>query len=106
MSFSRTFLSYYLSRLMPRRRFEQKASLNGSRRAFIVTGIYEKVLPMDIYPVFLIKSILAEDIEEMEGLGIYEVIEEDFALCEYIDPSKNDFQELLRRGLDLVEREG
>lgn len=106
MSFSRTFLSYYLSRLLPRVRFEQKASLNGSKRAFIVTGIYEKVLPMDIYPVFLLKSILAEDIEEMEGLGIYEVIEEDFALCEYVDPSKNDFQELLRRGLDLIEREG
>lgn len=106
MSLSRTFLSYYISILLPRVKFEQKASLNGSRRAFIVTGIYEKVLPMDILPIFLIKSILAGDIEEMEGLGIYELVEEDLALCEYIDPSKNDFQEILRRGLNLIEREG
>jgi len=106
LSLSRTFLSYYISLLLPRLKFVQKASMNGGKRAFIVSGIYENVLPMDIFPVFLLKSILAEDIEEMEGLGIYEVIEEDLALCEYVDPSKNDIQEILRSGLDLIEREG
>jgi Na+-transporting NADH:ubiquinone oxidoreductase subunit A len=53
-----------------------------------------------------LKSILAEDVEEMEGLGIYEVAEEEFALCEYICPSKISIQEIIRRGLDLMEREG
>jgi Na+-transporting NADH:ubiquinone oxidoreductase subunit A len=87
-------------------KFIQTTSMNGGKRPFIITGDYEKVLPMDIYPVFLMKSILAEDIDEMEGLGIYELAEEDVALCEYIDPSKNNFQEILRKGLDLIEREG
>ncbi len=105
LSLSRTFLSYYLSLMKPDMHFEQKASVNGGKRAFIVSGVYEKVLPMDILPVFLLKAILAEDIEEMEGLGIYEVIEEDLALCEYVDPSKNDIQKILRQGLDLIERE-
>ena len=58
---------------------------------------------MDILPVFLLKAILAEDIEEMEGLGIYEVIEEDLALCEFVDVSKHDIQEILREGLDLMQ---
>jgi len=106
LSLSRTFLSYYISLIRPEMNFEQKASINGGKRAFILSGIYEKVLPMDILPVFLLKSILAEDIEEMEGLGIYEVIEEDVALCEYVDPSKNEIQQLLRQGLDMIEREG
>ena len=87
-------------------KFIQSATTNGSRRSFIATGIYEEVLPMDIYPIFLLKSIYGSDVEEMEGLGIYEVAEEDLALCEYIDPSKNDIQELLRQGLDLADKEG
>ena len=61
---------------------------------------------MDIYPVYLMKSILADDIEEMEGLGILELSEEDVALLSYIDPSKNDFGSILRSGLDLIEKEG
>ena len=61
---------------------------------------------MRILPSYLIKSILAEDIEEMEALGIYEVAEEDFALCEYICPSKTEFQQIIREGLNLMEKEG
>jgi Na+-transporting NADH:ubiquinone oxidoreductase subunit A len=96
----------FLSSLFGSGKFIQTTALNGGHRPFIVSGIYEDVLPMDILPVYLLKSIIVGDIEEMEGLGIYEVAEEDFALCEYIDPSKNEIQEILRQGLRLVETEG
>lgn len=76
---------------------------HGEPRAFVQTGIFEQVTPMDILPTHLIKSILAEDIDEMEALGIYEVIEEDLALCEFVDVSKHKVQEILREGLDLVQ---
>jgi Na+-transporting NADH:ubiquinone oxidoreductase subunit A len=102
-SFSRTYLSSFFNYAG---RFREESAMNGSLRPFIATGIYEDVLPMDIYPVFLIKSIIAGEIEEMENLGIYEVIEEDLALVEYVDPSKQNFQEILRKGIDQVRREG
>ena len=60
---------------------------------------------MDIYPVLLIKAILAQEVELMENLGIYEVAEEDFALCEYIDPSKSEIQEIIRQGINLMIKE-
>ena len=101
-SASRSFLSRFLPGIRPR----IDTNRNGSVRPYVATGIYEKVLPMDIHPVHLIKSILAADIEEMEGLGIYEVAEEDLALCEYICPSKTNMQEILRRGIDLMIKEG
>jgi Na+-transporting NADH:ubiquinone oxidoreductase subunit A len=70
-----------------------------------MTGYYEKVFDWDIYPLQLIKSILIEDIDLMERLGIYEVDEEDFALCEFIDTSKTEIQEIVRKGLDLMRKE-
>ena len=76
---------------------------NGEERSFVLTGAFEKVLPMDILPTYLLKSILAEDFDEMEALGIYEVIEEDLALCEYIDPSKHEIQAIVRDGLTLLQ---
>jgi Na+-transporting NADH:ubiquinone oxidoreductase subunit A len=76
---------------------------HGEPRAFVQTGVFEQVTPMDILPTHLLKSILAEDIDEMEALGIYEVIEEDLALCEFVDVSKHKVQEILREGLDLVQ---
>ncbi len=76
---------------------------HGEPRAFVQSGIFEQVTPMDILPTHLLKSILAEDIDEMEALGIYEVIEEDLALCEFVDVSKHKVQEILREGLDLVQ---
>ena len=76
---------------------------NGEVRAFVETGVFEKVTPMDIYPVYLLKAILAEDYDNMEALGIYEVIEEDLALCEYVDVSKHDVQQIVRDGLELMQ---
>ncbi len=76
---------------------------HGEPRAFVQTGIFEQVTPMDVLPTFLLKSILAEDIDEMEALGIYEVIEEDLALCEFVDVSKHKVQEILREGIELIQ---
>lgn len=76
---------------------------NGEPRAFVQSGAFEKVVPMDILPVHLLKAILAEDYDDMEALGIYEVIEEDFALCEFIDVSKHNVQSILREGLNLLQ---
>ena len=77
-------------------------NLKGEERAFVQTGSFEQVLPMDIYPTYLLKSIIAEDFEEMEALGIYEVAEEDLALCEFIDVSKNPIQKIVRDGIELL----
>ena len=79
---------------------------HGEERAFVMTGEYEKVLPMDVMPVQLLKSILAQDLEAMEKLGIYEVIEEDLALCEFVCTSKIEVQQILSGGLDLMAEEG
>ena len=72
---------------------------------FVVTGLYDKYLPMDIYPTYLLKAILAGDIDKMENLGIYEVVEEDFALCEFVDPSKIEMQQIIRDGINLMIKE-
>ena len=103
LSKSYTFIGSLIQKF---KKLSETADYHGGHRAFVATGIYKDVLPMDIYPLHLIKSIMIQDFEDMEGLGIYEVIEEDLALCEYVDPSKNEFQEILRSGLDLIEKEG
>jgi Na+-transporting NADH:ubiquinone oxidoreductase subunit A len=95
----------YFSWLMPGREYMPDTNLHGEKRAYVMTGQYEKVLPMDILPVQLIKAILADDIEKMENLGIYEVIEEDLALCEFVCTSKTEVQNILRRGINLMIRE-
>jgi Na+-transporting NADH:ubiquinone oxidoreductase subunit A len=77
-------------------------STNGEERAFVVTGTYEQVLPMDVLPMHLIKAILANDYDGMESLGIYEVIEEDFALCEFVDVSKQELQAIIRKGINMI----
>jgi Na+-transporting NADH:ubiquinone oxidoreductase subunit A len=100
-SMSRSFFSW----LTPNKKYDLNSNLHGEERPFVVTGQYEKVFPMDIYPVQLLKSILIEDIEMMENLGIYEVVEEDFALCEFVCTSKIESQDIIRRGLDIVRRE-
>lgn len=71
----------------------------------IMSGVYEKVMPMDILPEYLIKAIIARDIDRMEQLGIYEVAPEDFALCEYVDPSKLELQKIVQEGLDYLRKE-
>lgn len=79
---------------------------NGEKRAFVMTGEYESVLPMDIYPQHLFRAILANDIEKMEGLGILELSEEDVALCEYVCTSKQPLQKMLRQGLETLLQQG
>ena len=90
---------------MPNKNYDVDTNLNGEKRAFVVTGQYEKVFPFNIYPVQLVKSIMVNDIEQMENLGIYEVAPEDFALCEYACTSKINVQDIVRKGLDVVQEE-
>jgi Na+-transporting NADH:ubiquinone oxidoreductase subunit A len=95
----------YFSWLMPGKMYKPDANLHGEKRAYVMTGQYEKVVPMDILPVQLIKAILADDIEKMEKLGIYEVVEEDLALCEFVCTSKIEVQDILRSGINLMIKE-
>ena len=81
------------------------ARLHGGERAIIMSGEYDKVFPMDILPEFLIKAVIAFDIDKMENLGIYEVAPEDFALCEFVDTSKLEIQKIIRNGLDQLMKE-
>ena len=85
--------------------FTADTNTNGERRAFVVTGEYEKMLPMDIYPQHLIKAILTNDIERMEGLGLVELTEEDVALCEFACTSKMPVQNILRDGLNMLREQ-
>ncbi len=101
-SFSRTYPS---GLFRSNKKYRLDTNLHGGKRAFVVTGLYEKVFPFDIYPMHLMKAILVEDIDLMENLGIYEIDAEDFALCEVIDPSKIDMQEIVRNGLELMRKE-
>lgn len=91
---------------MPGKKFKLDTNAHGEERAFVVTGEYEKVFPMDILPVYLLKSIITNDIDGQENLGIYEVSPEDFALCEFVCTSKINSQEIVRKGLaDLYNDE-
>ena len=86
----------FFSSLFPKKEYKLDTNYNGAERAFVMTGQYEKVVPMDILPQHLVKAIMVEDIDKMEQLGIYEVIEEDLALCEYVCTSKIEVQKILR----------
>jgi len=83
--------------------YNLNTNTRGDKRAFVLSGVFEKVLPMDIYPTHLFKAIITEDYDEMEALGIYEVIEEDVALCEFVDVSKHNIQQIVRDGLELLQ---
>jgi Na+-transporting NADH:ubiquinone oxidoreductase subunit A len=87
-------------------KFRGNTNTHGEKRAFVVTDDYEQVLPMDIYPQSLMKSILINDFEQMEGLGIYELVEEDVALCEFACVSKQPLQQILRQGLEMMLEQG
>jgi Na+-transporting NADH:ubiquinone oxidoreductase subunit A len=101
-SLSRTFLSSFFSKKQTN--FDTR--INGSRRAIIPFGRWERMLPMDIIPNFLIKSIIAKDIEDMEKYGIYECDHEDFSLCAYACQSKVEVSKIIKEGLELMEKEG
>lgn len=100
-SMSRTFFSW----LTPNKEYDLDTNLNGEERAFVITGEMEKVLPMDLYPMQLLKATMIQDIEKMENLGIYEVAPEDFALIDFISTSKIEAQQIIREGLDLMIKE-
>jgi Na+-transporting NADH:ubiquinone oxidoreductase subunit A len=100
LSFQRAFGLF--SFLTPGKNFRLDTNTHGEPRAFVQTGVFEKVTPMDVLPTHLLKSILAQDLDEMEELGIYEVIEEDLALCEFVDVSKHPVQKIVREGIDLM----
>ena len=104
LSFSRTYPSAFVpSFLKPR--VELDTNMHGEERPYVMTGEFEKIFPFDIYPLQLIKACIVEDIDLMEALGIYEVDAEDFALCEFIDTSKTNIQEIIRKGLELLRKE-
>jgi len=100
-----SFYHTAFSWLTPNKEYRLDTNLNGGERAFVVTGAIEKVFPMDIYLIPLLKAIMVDDIDKMENLGIYEIIEEDIAICEYISTSKINMQEILRNGLDYLRSE-
>ncbi len=100
-SVSRTFFSW----LCKKKQYRLNANLNGGLRAIVVSGAYDKVMPMDILPEQLIKAILANNVDKMEQLGIFEVVEEDIALCEFVDVSKLELQKILREGIEVMIKE-
>lgn len=100
-----SFHKMFLSNLLPQKEVELDTNLHGAERAFVMTGKYEQVFPFDIYPMQLLKAILAEDIDLMENLGIYEIDAEDFALVEFIDTSKIEIQSIVRQGLEMIRKE-
>ena len=95
----------YFSWLMEKKTYNLDARIKGGERHMIMSGEYDKVLPMDIYGEYLIKAIIAEDIDKMEQLGIYEVSPEDFAIAEFVDSSKLELQKIVRNGLDMLRKE-
>ena len=101
LSMSRTFFSW----LTPNKKYDLDTNMNGEPRAMVMVGEMEKVFPMDIYPMLLLKATLVSDIEKMEKLGIYEVAPEDFALIDFVSSSKIEAQTIIREGLDLMIKE-
>ena len=95
----------YFSWLCPKKEYKLDTNLNGGERPFVVTGLYENYLPMDVYVSYLLKACLVKDLDKMENLGIYELLPEDLALCEFVDPSKIEMQQILRDGINLMIKE-
>ena len=95
----------YLSRMMGKR-FSFTTTTNGSPRAMVPIGMYERVMPMDVLPTFLLRALVVGDIEEAEKLGALELDEEDLALCSFVCPGKYDYGPLLRKNLEMIEKEG
>jgi Na+-transporting NADH:ubiquinone oxidoreductase subunit A len=104
-SVSRTYFSWFRNIICSKKPYEFDARIKGGERHMIASGEYDKVLPMDIYPEFLLKAIIAYDIDKMEALGIYEIAPEDFALCEFVDSSKVELQKIIRQGLDALYKD-
>jgi Na+-transporting NADH:ubiquinone oxidoreductase subunit A len=95
-----------LSSLTPKKKFGFTSALNGGERAIVPSGSYEQVMPLDVLPTFLLRSLAVDDIEEAEKLGCLELDEEDLALCTFVCPSKIDHGVNLRKNLNLIDKEG
>jgi len=91
--------------MFPKKKYNLNTNTNGEHRAFVLTGNYEEVFPMDIYPLQILKACLVKDLDAMEALGMYEVAPEDFSLTEFICVSKQPHQQIIREGLDLMYKE-
>lgn len=91
--------------LTPNKAFDLDTNTNGEHRAFVVTGNYEEVFPLDIYPMQILKACMVKDLDQMEALGMYEVAPEDFSLTEFVCVSKQPHQKIIRDGLDLMYKE-
>lgn len=91
--------------MQPNKKYDLNTNTNGEHRAFVLTGQYEKVFPLDIFPMQLLKACMYKDLDEMEQLGLYEVAPEDFSLTEFICVSKQPHQQIIREGLDLLQKE-
>ena len=103
-----SFLAFLKPRFrdfLNKNRIEVNTNLNGEERAMVVTGEMEKVFPMDIFPMQLVKACLNQDIERMEALGIYEVVPEDFGLIDFSSSSKIEAQEIIKKGIELIINE-
>lgn len=96
----------YVSKLTPSKRFSFGTSTNGSPRAMVPIGMYEDVMPFDILPTYLLRSLIVGDIEKAEALGALELDEEDLALCTFVCPGKYEYGPILRQNLDMIEKEG
>ncbi len=95
----------YFSWLAPKKKYAMDTNIHGGVRAFMFNNIYSDVLPMHLFPVYLAKACLAGDIDKMEQYGIYQVLPEDLALCEFICPSKIEWQDIIAKGIDLMLKE-
>ena len=95
----------YFSWLTPRKKYDMGTNVHGGPRAFVESKCFSDVTPMDIFPIYLIKACLAGDIDKMEKFGIYEVLPEDLALAEFVDPSKNEIQSIIQDGIDIMLKE-
>lgn len=91
--------------LNPKKQYDLDTNTNGEHRAFVVTGIYEEVFPLDMYPLQMLKACMVQDLDQMEAMGMYEVAPEDFALTEFVCISKQPHQKIIRNGLDLMYKE-
>jgi Na+-transporting NADH:ubiquinone oxidoreductase subunit A len=96
----------YISKIFKPERFRFTTSTNGSPRAMVPIGLYERVMPMDIMPTFLLRALVVGDIERAEELGVLELDEEDLALCTYVCPGKTNYGPILRKNLETIEKEG
>ena len=91
--------------LTPNKKYDLDTNTNGEHRAFVVTGSYEEVFPLDMFPLQMLKACMVKDLDQMEALGMYEVAPEDFALTEFVCVSKQPHQQIIRNGLDLMYKE-